>query len=301
MSDSIPDAQPALAAIEFVPGLGVLASRYDVLFCDVWGVLHDGITAFPVASDTLARYRAGGGRVVLVSNAPRPGPDVARQLDGLGTSRDAYDAVVTSGDITRAAIAERGTRRVYHIGPARDLGLFEGTTARFVGLDEAEYVICTGLFEDETETVADYQPALEQMKRDGLAMICANPDIVVERGHRLIPCAGALAAAYEAIGGAVTTGGKPHRPIYEAAVAEAARLLGREPDRARILAVGDAIRTDVVGGRAFGLDVLLIARGIHAPELGLDASGTIPRDTALAWLADQEARPTAVTATLAWG
>lgn len=291
---------PSLTPIEFVPGLGALAPRYDVVFCDVWGVLHDGITAFPVASETLTRYRREGGRVVLVSNAPRPGAAVAEQLDAFGTSRDAYDGVVTSGDVTRAVMAEHGAQRVHHIGPARDLGLFDGARAVFGPLEDAEYVVCTGLFADETETVADYLPRLREMRDRDLPMVCANPDIVVERGERLIPCAGALAQAYEAMGGAVTTGGKPHRPIYEAALAHAASLLGREPDRGRILAVGDAIRTDVAGGRAFGLDVLMIARGIHAAEIGFGDGGAAGRAHATAWLATQPARPTSLAATLSW-
>jgi HAD superfamily hydrolase (TIGR01459 family) len=290
---------PRPAAIDLVSGFAPLAPRYDLIFCDVWGVLHDGLTAFPEAGDALRRYREGGGRVVLVSNAPRPGSSVAQQLDGLGVPRGAYDAVVTSGDLTRAVVIERGQQSLHHIGPERDLPLFEGLPVRFASLDEADYVVCTGLFDDEIETIADYEATLRLMRERGLRMVCANPDIVVERGHRLILCAGALAAAYEAIGGESYTAGKPHRPIYEAALAEGARLLGSMPPRSRILAIGDAIRTDVAGGRAFGIDVLLIARGIHAGDLGYTPGALDPERT-LAWLATQDYQPSAVAPELVW-
>lgn len=292
-------APPAERAIEYVAGLEALAVRYDVLLCDVWGVLHDGVVAFPAAGDALTRYRGGGGSVVLVSNAPRPGGDVARQLDGLGVPRAAYDTIVTSGDITRAAVAERGTQTLYHLGPERDANLFAGLPARLGNLQAAEYVVCTGLFEDERESVADYDPTLRRMHERDLLMICANPDIVVERGELLIPCAGALAAAYDAIGGRSFTGGKPHRPIYEAALL-AAQGLGRARPEPRVLAIGDAIRTDVAGGREFGIDVLMIARGIHAAELGF-RDGKLEESTARRWLATQSHRPTAIAPELVWG
>ena len=285
--------------IEVVSGLAALAGRYDLVLCDVWGVLHDGVKAFPPAGDALTRYRSGGGCVVLVSNAPRPGAEVGRQLDGLGVPRTAYDTIVTSGDITRTAIAERAGRAVYHLGPERDASLFRGLDAPLVDLRDAEYVVCTGLFHDEQETVASYDDALRAMRERDLLFVSANPDIVVERGHLLIPCAGALAAAYEAIGGRTFTGGKPHRPIYEAAL-EAAAGLGRgraDPDRT--VAIGDAIRTDVAGAREFGIDALMIARGIHAAELGV-RDGRLDEETALAWLAGQRHRPTSLAAELVW-
>lgn len=296
-----PNETPAAfpPAIETVSGLEAMAGRYDLLLCDVWGVLHDGLTAFPPAGEALAQYRAGGGRVVLVSNAPRPGFVVARQLDTFGIPRHAYDAIVTSGDLTRAIVAGRGSEILFHVGPERDIRLFEGLDARFGGVEEAGYVVCTGLWDDERETVADYDPTLRAMLARDLLMVCANPDIVVERGHQLIPCAGALAAAYDALGGRSLTGGKPHRPIYEMAIRAGAEALGRAPDLGRVLAVGDAIRTDVAGGRAFGIDVLLIARGIHAKELGYGPEPFAP-SAAFTWLARQEAVPTSLAPELRW-
>lgn len=289
-----PDEKPA-----FVTGLSALAADHDLIFCDVWGVLHDGLTAFPEAGAALRRFREGGGRVVLVSNAPRPAASVIAQLDDYGVSREAYDDVVTSGDVTRALIAERGSERIYHLGPPRDIGLFEGLPNRLVPFEEADFVVCTGLFEDESETVEDYSARLRAMKARDLFFICANPDIVVERGDRLILCAGALAAAYDAIGGRTVTGGKPHRPIYEAALERGAALLGRRPEPSRILAVGDAIRTDIAGARDFGIHALLIARGIHAADFGY-REGRLDSALGLAWLGDQSHQPNAVAPALVW-
>ncbi|MDB5592565.1 TIGR01459 family HAD-type hydrolase [Enterovirga sp.] len=290
---------PEGRAVTFVDGLEEVAARYDLLLCDVWGVLHDGVSAFRAAGDALARYRQGGGRVVLVSNAPRPGADVVAQLAALGVRRDAFDDIRTSGDLTRDLVAGRGAERFHHIGPERDLGLFDGLPARACPLDEADYVVCTGLFDDETETVADYADALRAMRARGLLMVCANPDIVVERGDRLIICAGALAAAYEEMGGQSVTAGKPHRPIYQAALELGATLLGRPADLARVLGVGDAIRTDVAGGHGAGIDTLLVARGIHAADLGLTETG-LDRDVAQAWMARQDVVPTFATRELVW-
>jgi HAD superfamily hydrolase (TIGR01459 family) len=288
------------AQIPYAAGLKALAPRYQVLLCDIWGVVHNGIVAYEPASEALRRFRKGGGCVILVTNAPRPAASVAVQLDRLGVPRSAYDAIVTSGDITRAAIVERQGQTLHHMGPPRDLPLFEGLSLRFGSVEEADYVVCTGLHNDETETVEDYRERLERMRGRGAWMVCANPDLVVERGHRLIPCAGALALAYEEMGGQVHYAGKPHRPVYEAALALAARISGKAGiDPAGVLAIGDAIRTDIAGAEAFGIHSLLVARGIHGGELKLDA---LPLDSEHAqdWLSRQVARPTAVTDMLVW-
>src|SRR3954452_5595174 len=251
-------SRPAL-----VGGLEPLAESYDLILCDVWGVLHNGVKAYEVAGDALTRFRLKGGCVVLVSNAPRPGSAVAAQLDGFGVPRTAYDAIVTSGDLTRLAVEERLDKIVHHMGPPRDLPIFEGLDARFGSIAEADYVVCTGFdHEDEgDESVELSMPRLEEMRVRDLWMVCAIPDLVVERGDSLIPCAGALALAYENIGGRVFYCGKPHRPIYEHALALAAKLIGRDAiPPARVLAVGDAIRTDIAGAAGFGVDSLLVAR-----------------------------------------
>ncbi len=243
-----------------IDGLQPLADRYDLIFCDVWGVLHNGVKAYEAAGDALTRFRAKGGRVVLVSNAPRPGASVGTQLDGFGVPRTAYDAIVTSGDLTRLAIEERIEKVVHHIGPPRDMPIYGGLDTRFGSIEEADYVVCSGFDDDENETVQNYRARLEAMLRRDLLMVCANPDLIVERGHMILPCAGAIALAYEEMGGKVFYAGKPHGPVYDKALALASGLNGRPIPKERVLAVGDAIRTDIAGAAGFGVDSLLVAR-----------------------------------------
>lgn len=291
--------------IPTLSGLGGIADAYDVILCDVWGVLHDGSKAHPGAGDALIRFRGLPGgrrprRVVLVSNAPRPGDGVGRILDRFGVPREAYDAIVTSGDLTRALVAEQPGIRMYHLGPERDSGIFQGLDLALTGPETADLVLCTGLFDDRTETVEDYRDTLAVLRARAVPMICANPDLVVEFDGRLIPCAGLLAAAYEELGGAVVYAGKPHRPVYEAALARTGALDGLPPpEPARVLAVGDAIRTDVAGARGVGIASLFVARGIHAEELGLTAEHHRLGEIA-DWLSAQPVRPDAVIERLVW-
>jgi ribonucleotide monophosphatase NagD (HAD superfamily) len=241
---------------DFIERFEPLARDYDVLFCDVWGVVHNGVAAFPAACDALMRFRSGGGTAILITNAPRAGDAVARILDRLNVPRDAYDA------------ARRGDT-VFHLGPQRDLSIFSGLDVAFAPLDRADYVVCSGLFDDTTETPESYRDMLAAMRARSLFMVCANPDIVVERGDTLVYCAGALADAYAALGGEVLYCGKPHAPIYDVALATAAGLRGgRVPDRKRILAIGDSVRTDLTGAQAFGLDYMFVTSGIHADDYG---------------------------------
>jgi HAD superfamily hydrolase (TIGR01459 family) len=296
-----PETPPTSSAeIAIVAGLGTIAQRYDLILCDVWGVLHNGVVSFPAARDALTRFRQGGGTVVLVSNAPRPGDVVGRQLEGFGVGPSAYDAIVTSGDLTRSIVQQRIEQSLFHIGPERDLPIYAGIPARFGTVEDADYVVCTGLVDDDTETVADYAPLLRRMRARDLWMLCANPDLVVERGSQLVYCAGALAAAYEDLGGRTFYPGKPHRPVYEEALAVgAARRGGVTPAKERVLAIGDAIRTDVAGAQTFGIDALMIARGIHAVELGVE-DGVLDAERVRAWLGQQAAVPNAVSLELTW-
>ncbi|GJD44992.1 Acid sugar phosphatase [Methylobacterium cerastii] len=294
----MPDPIPTLS------GLSGIADSYDLILCDVWGVLHDGTRAHTAAGAALIAFRERLGprprRVVLVSNAPRPWAGVQRILDGYGVPRGAYDAILTSGDLTRALLAERPGARVHHLGPERDGPIFEGLDLTLVPAEACDLVVNTGLFDDATETAEDYRATLAALKARDVPMICANPDLVVERDGSLIPCAGLLAEAYAEIGGAVTYAGKPHRPVYEAALAMAAGLDdGAAPDPARVLAVGDAIRTDIAGAHGFGIASLLVARGIHAEELGVTAAHHSLGDVA-GWLSRQPVRPDAVIERLAW-
>ncbi|KAA2235105.1 TIGR01459 family HAD-type hydrolase [Salinarimonas soli] len=285
--------------IELVTGLSVLQPRYDLILCDVWGVLHNGIAAHPGAADALTRFRERGGTVILVSNAPRPGGAVIEQLDGFGVPRSAFDDILTSGDLTRRAVAERAGQPVHHLGPARDLPIFDGLDVRLAPVEEADYVVCSGLLDDDEDTPEDYRPLFERMRARDLLMICANPDLVVERGDVLIPCAGALALLYEEMGGETFYAGKPHRPVYEAAVERAGAIRGRPVGPDRILAVGDAIRTDIAGAAGFGMAALLVGRGIHTEDLGL-SHGPLDPARALPWLNRQPHRPTAMIELLVW-
>lgn len=280
-------------------GLSEIAGRYDVVFSDVWGVVHNGLAPHAAAGDALARFRAAGGVVVMISNAPRPAWSVVGQLNHIGVKPDAYDAVVTSGDVTqRLARAENG-KRCLHIGASRDEPLFEGLDVARVDVDQADFVICSGLVDDDNETAEDYRPLLGKVLARSLRLICANPDLVVERGERLIPCAGAIAAIYEEMGGEVVQAGKPHRPIYEATAAKAEAILGRPLDRRRVLAVGDAIRTDAAGAADFGIDCIFLSAGIHAAELH-GAEDALDQDLLSAFLARQKFRPLATMRKLAW-
>jgi HAD superfamily hydrolase (TIGR01459 family) len=245
-----------------------LAGDYDIVLSDVWGVVHNGIAATAEACDALTRFRAGGGTVVLITNAPRPGANVRAILDRLAVPHSAYDAIVSSGDVARALIIARAGERVFHIGPERDLPMFEGLDAPITELEHADYAVCSGLFDDTVETPQDYQPLVERLRARTLPMICANPDVVVERGDKLVYCAGAIADLYAAAGGEVVYAGKPYRPIYEQAlsVAEAAR--GAPVAHHRLLAIGDSVRTDLKGAAALGIDSLFVTAGIHAEELG---------------------------------
>ncbi|MDJ1157888.1 TIGR01459 family HAD-type hydrolase [Chelatococcus sp. SYSU_G07232] len=287
------------APVPAIAGLSAMAGEHDLLLCDVWGVLHDGTRAFPEAGEALSRFRQRGGTTLLVSNAPRPNGEVIDMLDRLGVPRSAYDAVVTSGDVTRTEVAARAGKPVHHLGPPRDLPIFTGLDAPLVAPDVATYVVCTGLLDDDTETPEDYRETLAVMLAHDLPMICANPDLVVERGSKLVYCAGALAELYEAMGGRVSYAGKPHRPIYEAALRRAAEIRGAPVDHGRILCIGDAIRTDVAGAAVMGLPALLVARGIHAAEFS-GSDGNIARDVLAAWLGTQTPRPAAVIDSLVW-
>ena len=280
-----------------IDGLSAVAESYDTILCDVWGVVHNGVKAWPRAIDALQRFRAGGGKVALITNAPRPAGPVLRQLEGLGVptrgEAAAFDAIVTSGDVTRALIAEHSDEPILHIGNEAELSLYEGLGVRLEDEVEARAVVVTGLRADEREHPDDYREELTRLVRRGLPMICANPDIVVERGHKLAWCAGALARIYAEIGGETLIAGKPHPPIYAAALA----ALG-DPDRARTLAIGDGMPTDVLGARENGLPLLYVSAGIHSAEYG-DEDAPDPGRLA-AFLQTHGAAPAHTMPRLAW-
>jgi HAD superfamily hydrolase (TIGR01459 family) len=257
---------------------GPLLARYDAVFCDVWGVMHNGRAAYAESGEALARFRAAGGTVVLVSNAPVPEAGVVRVLERTGVRRDAWDAIVSSGDIALAHIAEKGYQRLHRIGPARrDSALFTNLPGPHATLAEAEAIVCTGLVDDANHTVDTYRDLIEEGVARALPFVCANPDLVVDVGDKRYLCAGSLAAEYERVGGAVFWAGKPHPSAYDTALKRAAALRGAEPDRRRILAIGDAVRTDLAAAQGLGVDALFIASGIHNHEVlvqgEIDAAG----------------------------
>lgn len=275
-------------------GLSDVSSRYNALLCDVWGVIHNGVGHFAEATDALIRFRTAGGIVVLITNAPRPAWSVRDQLDSLGVNREAYDRIVTSGDVAVQLLARLGVAAVHHIGPDRDLPLYSSLPVQLSSVDEAEIVCCTGLVDDEAETPADYDPLLQRCLARKLEMICANPDIVVDRGGKLIPCAGAVAERYAARGGRVTSVGKPLTAIYEVALDEIAAIAGRPVHRGELLAVGDGAQTDIRGANDAGIASLFISSGVHAGEYEEDIGHVLD------FLGSREARVTGVMPKLVW-
>lgn len=276
---------------EIIPSLSALSGRYDAVFCDLWGCLHNGKTAFPAAVAALQGFRAQGGKVVLLTNAPRPAATVIAQLDRMAVPRDAWDLVVSSGDAAQIAMVNGAVgKKVFHIGAVKDEGFFtvlpEGAVApERVGMMEAEGIVCTGLEDDLTETPEDYRAQLLLGKTRGLTMLCANPDIVVDMGDKRLYCAGAIAGAYEEMGGTALYFGKPHPPVYDLA---RARLGLDDP---QILCIGDGIGTDVAGAIAEGLDSLFITGGLAADQFGPDVANP---DQALLdeWVEDRQIYPT---------
>lgn len=267
--------------VEIVSGLGSLRQRYDALLCDIWGVVHNGQTPFGEAIAALQAWRASGGLVVLITNAPRPSKLLLPQFDEIGVPLDIYDHMASSGDVTRVELERFRGRPVFHLGPERDQSLLDGMELKKTSLEDAEFILCSGLFDDETETPDDYEALLAQALERQLEMICANPDIVVQRGDKLIYCGGALADAYEKIGGQATYAGKPHAPIYDHCldliVSKSGDASG-QIKRERILVVGDGPKTDIKGAIDQGFDSLFIGGGIHSkdcfdPDGGLDQSG----------------------------
>lgn len=241
-----------------------LLADYDAILCDVWGVVHNGVAPFPLAVEALTAAREAGNTVVLVTNSPRPAEGVVRQFGVIGVSENAFDDIVTSGDVTRRLVIE-GPKKLYFVGPERDRSLVEGLDVELVDEAEAEAVLCTGPFDDENETPEDYAEMLARLKARELPFYCANPDQVVERGDRLIYCAGAIGTAYEKLGGETRVAGKPYPPIYAEAMRRIEALRGATA-KSRVLAIGDGMGTDIRGAIDAGFDVLFVARGIHAAE-----------------------------------
>jgi HAD superfamily hydrolase (TIGR01459 family) len=285
--------------IPIIERAGPLLERYRVLLCDVWGVVHDGIIAHPGSNDALSRFRRGGGTVILVSNAPRPGASVAHLLDEKSVVREAWDDIVSSGDLALVHIAEAGYRHLHRIGPGRrDSAFFDGLPGPHTLIEEADAIVCTGLNRDRQEQPEAYRPLLEQALARDLPFVCANPDLAVHVGADLLPCAGAVAAIYEAMGGAVFWAGKPHPVAYRTALARAGELTGGSVDRSQVLAIGDAVRTDLAAAEGAGVDALLIAGGLHRDDVIV--GGAVDPDRLARLLAPPAPRAVAAMVHLAW-
>jgi HAD superfamily hydrolase (TIGR01459 family) len=255
--------------IPLIPGLSALADRYDALLCDVWGVLHDGQKAYPGVESALTKFRAKGGTVLLLSNAPRPSNVLPQMFAGMGLGNSAYDGILTSGDATREYLMPLPLgRKCYYIGPSRDHVLLKGLDLDMVEADEADFVLIVGPFNDEVEGPEDYRTSFTDIVARGLPLVCANPDIMVERGEKRIYCAGALAQLYERLGGKVIYFGKPHGPIYDVAKMRLSQLAGRSIANDRILAVGDGLLTDIRGAADQSINALFVTGGLSAPDVG---------------------------------
>jgi HAD superfamily hydrolase (TIGR01459 family) len=290
------------ADIPVLDSLKDVGSRYRAWLVDIWGVMHNGRRAFPRAVAATQAFRAQGGIVVLLSNSPRPSPSIQEQLRHLGVPDDAYDATVTSGDLTRHELAKHEGAAVFHLGPERDRPIFQGLDVKLGGQDEAELVVCSGLFHDETEAPDDYIPLLRALAARKLPMICANPDHLVERGDQLVWCAGALAARYEKEGGPVVYAGKPHAPIYLLALETIGELAGRPVPRSEVLAIGDGVNTDIAGAAGLGIDSVFVASGLHVPSSSGGEAGAEALDghRVTELFADATRRPLGAMRALAW-
>jgi HAD superfamily hydrolase (TIGR01459 family) len=253
---------PEIPVIASVKDIG---SRYRAWLVDIWGVMHNGHRTFAPAVAATQGFRKQGGIVVFLSNSPRPSPGVQEQLSRLGVPPSCYDATVTSGDLTRHELGKHRHPRVFHLGPDRDLPIFAGLDVTLVPREEADLIVCSGLFDDETETPDDYVALLKELAAKKLPMICANPDHLVERGDKLVYCAGALAAIYEKQGGSVVYAGKPHAPIYELALETIGSLTGGAVAKDDVLAIGDGVHTDIAGAASFGIGAVFVASGLHVP------------------------------------
>lgn len=276
---------------EIIENFAQISGRYRAVLCDLWGCYHDGLKPFPAAVAALRRYRAAGGLVVLLTNAPRPAASVKVFLDRIGAPDDSYDAIMSSGAACQRALSSgQFGERFHYVGPERDLHMLTGIGLAPAPLGEADALLCTGLEDDSVETPEHYAGRMADWAARGLPMLCANPDIIVDRGETRLWCAGALAKAYEAAGGAVTWFGKPHRPTYEQALDLIAEVTGGPMAPSDVVAVGDGIGTDVKGAEEFGLDVVFVTGGLAAAEMGPDPEHPCP-DRLARYLESHGSRP----------
>ncbi len=288
-----PSACPDAAPIPLATSIAPLAVTSDAWLVDIWGVMHNGVVPFLDAARACVTFRRNGGTVMLLSNAPRPAASVAQQLAHIGVPEEAYDTILTSGDAARVMIAEFADQPVFHLGPERDTPLFAGLGILTAPFSEAKAIVCTGLYDDETETPEDYRPLLAKARERQLPMVCANPDLKVERGGKVIWCAGGIAQLYETLGGQAVYAGKPFAPIYDLAFEELGRLRGAQVLPHRVLAIGDGVKTDIAGAAGAGVRSVFIASGVHV-------NGALDGDVIEHLFAGASARPVAAMTALVW-
>lgn len=285
-----------MTVIPVLSSIASFAETSELWFVDIWGVMHNGVKPFASSVAACEAFRKQGGTALLVTNSPRPRESVGKQLDSIGVSRAAYDGIVSSGDVSRSLIEAWAGRPILHIGPPRDLPIFTGLKAApGASVDDADVAVCTGLYDDETETPDNYRAMLEKLRARNVPMICANPDLKVERGGRIIYCAGAIAAAYAEIGGTVSYAGKPYHPIYELALKVGSELCGKAIEKNSVLAIGDGVATDIAGAVGFGIRSVFIASGVcvqHGETIDHAASRLFANDSA--------AKPVAVMKDFVW-
>ncbi|MZR29271.1 TIGR01459 family HAD-type hydrolase [Sneathiella litorea] len=290
-------------SFKIISGLSGIAPNYDAFILDLWGVVHNGHHPYPGVLDCMDRLRESEKPIILLSNAPRTNGYVVNFLESMGVARGRYDQILTSGDITREVLVSRehpflkgAVKAFYQIGADRDKGLDDGLDYQKVfSIEEASFLICTGLVDDQTETPEDYRELLQDALKRDLPMLCANPDLTVMRGTTIHYCAGAIAALYEEIGGRVELFGKPYPEVYRQVMT---KLNIQDPSR--ILAIGDSMRTDIKGANANGIDSVLVSGGIHAEEWGLK-DGQLPTATQIEKVVEQHLfSPTYVIGHMVW-
>lgn len=285
-----------MSTVPHAKGLSDIIENYDLILCDVWGVLHNGKEIWQDAATALIKAREAGVPVVMITNAPRPQGPVLRQLEYMNCPQGVFDDLVTSGDVTQTLI-KRLDGPVYHIGTDGDKAIYEGLDVELTEPEKAKGIVCTGLFDDRSEHPTDYIERFKQYVDLKLPFICANPDIVVEVIDQLLWCAGALAREYSQLGGETQIVGKPYNPIYDVAIERGETVLGRKIDKSRILGIGDGLPTDVLGAHQNGIDGLFITNGIHAGDY---TTGEVDGAKLQAFLKDNNANPTYWIKSLVW-
>ena len=250
-------------SLKEVNNFSEISNQYNALICDIWGVIHNGQELFPGISECLLNFKKLNNVVILLSNAPRPSSYVSSVLDKLGFKDECYDGIITSGDLTKKSLDEKiFGENCYHIGPERDLNIFEGTNVNRVDFNNSDFIFVTGLFNDEIEDENDYLDLLNSAREREMTLVCANPDLLVQRGNKLIPCAGLISKTYEEMGGKVVNIGKPFSPIFKEAI-EMVKKNSRF-DEHKILVVGDGLETDIKGANSIGLDSILVLGGLFS-------------------------------------